>query len=163
LLIGGIFENQTEILMKSRVSRWTKAVSVVLLATLTPLTYAQMATGQETVIYETITATTYLNGGVGKDQWAAMCRISVEFPLRIVFSEHSDGEFLTDIPVVISDVQGNSIFELQKAGPILFVMLPNGTYRVSAHFEGLTKSHQVTLTGKEGKDISFHWKGTPRY
>ncbi len=148
--------------MNSRFSTWSKTVSVVLLTTLSPLTFAQVETGQETVIYETTTVTSYLNGGVGKDEWAAMRRLSHAFPLRIAFSERSDGEFLADIPVAISDVHGNSIFELQKAGSMLFVILPNGTYRVSTRFNGLTEFHQVTLAGKEGKDIYFHWKGTPR-
>jgi hypothetical protein len=128
-----------------------------LFATL-PLT----ASAQDSIVVETITATTYVNGGVGKDEEVAMHRIAKEFPLRMTFTERKDGEFLADVPVVIADARGNPVFELPKAGPMLYVMLPNGKYEVSARFKGLTESQEVTLTGKEGKDLQFHWKGTPK-
>lgn len=32
---------------------------------------------------------------------------------------------------------------------------------VSAHFKGLTESQEVTLTGKEEKNLYFPWKGIP--
>ena len=81
------------------------------------------------------------------------------FPLRMTFSERKSGEFIADVPVVITDARGNPVFELAKAGPMLDVMLPNGHYKVSARFKGLTESQEVTLDGKEGRDLSFHWKG----
>lgn len=120
------------------------------------------ASAQDAIVVETITATTYLNGGVGKDEAAAVRSVAREFPLRLTFSERKDGEFLTNVPVVIVDARGNPVFELPKAGPLLYVMLPNGKYRVSARFNGLTESQEVTLAGKDGKDLYFHWKGKPR-
>ena len=120
------------------------------------------ALAQDSIVVETVTATTYLNGGVGKDEEAAMRRVAKEFPLRMAFSERKDGEFLADVPVVIADARGNPVFELPNAGPMLYVMLPDGKYKVSARFKGLTESQDVTLTGKGGKDLYFHWKGAPK-
>ncbi|MCB1934161.1 MAG: hypothetical protein KDI45_17055 [Candidatus Accumulibacter sp.] len=113
---------------------------------------------QEPVVVEAVLVSTYLNGGVGKDEAATMRRLAKEFPLRMTFSERKDGEFIADVPVVILDASGNPVFELPKAGPMLYVMLPHGNYRVIARFKGLTESQNVTLTGKEGKDLYFHWK-----
>ena len=132
-------------------------IGASLLATL-PLA----ASAQDATVVETITATTYVNGGIGKDEEAAMSRIAKEFPLRMTFSDRKDGEFLADVPVVIADARGNPVFELSKAGPMLYVMLPNGKYKVSARFKGLTESQEITLDGKGGKDLSFHWKGKPK-
>lgn len=120
------------------------------------------AGAQDAVVVETITATTYVNGGIGKDEQSAMHRIAKEFPLRLTFSQHKDGEFIADVPVLITDARGNPVFELAKAGPMLDVMLPNGKYKVSARFNGLTESQEVVLSGKEGKDLYFHWKGAAR-
>lgn len=120
------------------------------------------ANAQDSIVVETITATTYLNGGVGKDEEATMRRVAKEFPLRMTFSERKDGEFLADIPVVIADARGTPVFELPNAGPILYVMLPNGKYKVTARFKGKTESQEVTLSGKDGKDLYFHWKGKPK-
>ena len=84
-----------------------------------------------------------------------------EFPLRLTFSEGTNNEFTADVPVVISDARGNPVFELPKAGPLLYVMLPDGKYKVSARAKGRTESQEVTLGGREGKDVNFHWKATP--
>ncbi|MQM30166.1 MAG: hypothetical protein CRU78_06335 [Candidatus Accumulibacter phosphatis] len=113
---------------------------------------------QEPVVVEAVLFSTYLNGGVGKDEEATMRRLAKEFPLRMTFSERKDGDFVADVPVIIFDASGNPVFELPKAGPMLYVMLPHGEYRVMARFKGLTESQNVTLSGKEGKDLSFHWK-----
>jgi len=120
------------------------------------------ASAQDSIVVETITATTYLNGGVGKDEEAALRRVAKEFPLRMTFSERKDGEFLADVPVVIADARGNPVFELSKAGPMLYVMLPNGKYKVSARSNGMTEVQDVTLAGKGGKDLYFHWNGKPK-
>ena len=140
--------------MKIRTRLTVLLIGASLLATL-PLA----ASAQDSIVVETITATTYLNGGIGKDEEAAMRRVAKEFPLRMTFSERKDGEFLADVPVVIADARGNPVFELPKAGPMLYVMLPTGKYKVSARFKGLTESQEVTLDGKGGKDLYFHWKG----
>lgn len=116
----------------------------------------------EPILVETFTVTTYLNGGIGKNEANTMHRLAKEFPLRLTFSERKDGEFIADVPVVISDAKGNPVFELSKAGPMLYVMLPNGKYKVSARYKGLTESQEITLSGKEGKDLYFHWKGAPK-
>ncbi|MCC6197810.1 MAG: hypothetical protein IT518_25445 [Burkholderiales bacterium] len=142
--------------MKPRKSLMSLMIGASLLATL-PLA----ALAQDSIVVETVTATTYLNGGVGKGEAATMRRLAKEFPLRMTFSERKDGEFLANVPVVIADARGNPVFELPNAGPMLYVMLPDGTYTVRARFKGLTESQQVTLAGKDGKDLYFHWKGRP--
>ncbi len=116
----------------------------------------------EPVVAQTFMGKTYLNGGIGKDEVDFMHRTAHEFPLRLIFSERKDGEFTADVSVVISDARGNSVFELSNAGPMLYVMLPNGKYKISARFKGMTESQEVTLSGKEVKDLYFHWKGTPK-
>lgn len=140
--------------MKSRQSLVAAMLGATLAASL-PLS----AGAQDSVVVETITATTYMNGGFGKDEEATMRRVAGEFPLRMTFSEHRDGEFLAGVPVVINDARGNPVFELPNAGPMLYVMLPDGKYRVNARFKGLTESQNVTIAGKGGKDLYFHWKG----
>jgi hypothetical protein len=143
--------------VNTRLTAAAALISASLFATL-----PAAANAQEPSVAETITATTYLNGGVGENEEALMHRVAKEFPLRMTFSERKDGAFVANVPVVISDTRGNPVFLLPKAGPMLYVMLPNGKYRVSASFKGLTESQHVTLAGKDGKDLYFHWKGLPK-
>ncbi len=137
-------------------------LSAVLLGATLFVALPSAANAQDAIVVETITATTYVNGGIGETEQATMRRIAKEFPLRIIFSAQRDGEFVADVPVVITDAHGNPVFELSKAGPMLYVILPNGKYKVSSRFKGLTESQETTLTGKDGEDLYFHWKGKPK-
>lgn len=148
--------------MKIRPALSAALIGATLIASVPLIANAEELIVVEPIVVETFTATTYLNGGIGKEEVGVMRRIAKEFPLRLTFSERKDGEFIADVPVVISDAKGNPVFELPKAGPMLYVMLPNGKYKVSARFKGLTESQEVTLSGKAGKDLYFHWKGAPK-
>jgi hypothetical protein len=78
-------------------------LTVVLIVASVLATLPRAASAQDAIVVETITATTYLNGGIGKEEEAAMRRVAKEFPLRMTFSERKDGEFVADVPVVIAD------------------------------------------------------------
>ena len=139
--------------MKIHVYLTTALICASLLAT-----NSITASAEESVVVETIMVSTYVNGGIGKNEEEIMRRVAKEFPLRLTFSERKNGEYIADVPVVIVDANSNPVFELSKAGPLLDVVLPNGKYKVSARFKGKTESQEVTLTGKDGKDLYFHWK-----
>lgn len=111
---------------------------------------------------QTLNGTTYVNGGIGKEEKAAMRGMAAEYTLRITFSQRDNGELLANVPVAILDAKGNAVFELSNAGPMLFVKLPRGQYQVSATFEGLRQSRHVDISGSSGKNLYFHWKGPPR-
>jgi len=123
--------------------------------------HAQLSVGEQAAVTQTVTTSLYLNGGVGADEQATMRRVAKEFPLRMVFSEGKDGEFLADVPMMILDSSGNSIFALRGAGPMLYVVLPQGQYKISARFNGVTRTQQVTIAGKDGKDLHFQWEAGP--
>ncbi len=139
--------------MKTHVYLTTALICASLLAT-----KSITASAEESVVVETIMVSTYVNGGIGKNEEEIMRRVAKEFPLRLTFSERKNGEYIADVPVVIVDANSNPVFELSKAGPLLDVVLPNGKYKVSARFKGKIETQEVTLTGKDGKDLYFHWK-----
>ncbi|MEO8037650.1 MAG: carboxypeptidase regulatory-like domain-containing protein [Betaproteobacteria bacterium] len=113
------------------------------------------------IVPRTVHGTTYLNGGVGKEEESAMHRMAKEYPLRITFSERKNDEFVVDVPVTIYDAHGKTVFELPKAGPMLYVKLPEGKYKVRARYEGRVESRTVDLAGAGGKNLYFHWTDKP--
>jgi hypothetical protein len=116
------------------------------------------ARAEEPIAVKAITVNTYLNGGIGNDEQQAMRRMARDFPLRIEFSEHDDNEFIADVPVAITDGEGNPVFQLAEAGPMLFVSLPDGKYRVTATRNGKTEMRSVDLNGGRGRELYFHWQ-----
>jgi len=100
---------------------------------------------------------TFLNGGFGEDEVDAMRSRAREFPLRLMFSEGPRNEFTANVPVTITDARGNTVFALPDAGPMLFVMLPEGRYTVTAESDRIRKVQQVTIGRGRGSDVVFHW------
>jgi hypothetical protein len=112
----------------------------------------------ELIVVEQARATMYLNGGIGKDDEAYMRKVAKDWPLRMIFSERKDNEFVADVNVAVTDTRGTPYLMLSDAGPMTYVMLPAGKYRISARFNGKLETREVTLDGKTGRDVAFHWK-----
>jgi hypothetical protein len=115
-----------------------------------------IADAQPTVDVQ-MTSTIFLNGGIGVDEADAMRSRAAEFPLRVIFAEGPRNEFTANVPLAIVDERGNAVLVVPDAGPLLYVMLPTGTYTVSAESDGIRKTQQVTLSQGRGRDVVFHW------
>jgi hypothetical protein len=113
----------------------------------------------ELIIVEQARATMYINGGIGADDEQHMRKVAKDWSLRMIFSERKDNEFVADVSLLITDTHGTPYLQLSSAGPMTYAMLPAGKYRITARFKGQSETHEVTLDGKAGRDIYFHWKG----
>jgi len=126
-----------------------------------PLMAQAQDQSNELILLETARAVTYVNGGVSKEEESYMRKIAKDWPLRMIFSERKDNEFVADVKLAIADARGAPVLLLDNAGPMTYAMLPPGKYRISATFHGITEARAVTLDGKQGRDVYFHWKGKP--
>jgi hypothetical protein len=115
------------------------------------------AAGAQPASIVTANPTAFLNGGIGEDEADAMRSKAHEFPLRLIFADGPRNEFTANIPVVISDARGNSVLALPDAGPMLYVMLPEGIYTVTAQADGITKTQHLALKAGQGQNVVFHW------
>ena len=105
------------------------------------------------------TSSNYVNGGIGEEQQTMMHSVAKDYPLHITFSEGTDGAFIAEVQVTITDKHGKAAFELPDAGPLLYVRLPKGKYVVKAVYKGVAQSSEVTLDGKHSKAVILHWAG----
>ncbi len=105
---------------------------------------------------------TYVNGGVGREDEQHMRRIARDWPLRMLFSERKDNEFVADVSLLITDTSGKPYLRLGSAGPMTYAKLPAGEYRVTARFRGQPETQRVALDGKSGRDVYFHWAGAAK-
>jgi len=102
-----------------------------------------------------------LVGGITKDDEAAMQHWAHQWPMRLVFSERRDNEFVADVDLVVRDAKGREVLALDDTGPMTYVKLPPGQYTVQATFEGHKQVRHVALDGHAGQDVYVHWRGTP--
>jgi hypothetical protein len=101
----------------------------------------------------------FLNGGIGEDEADDMRRQAREFPLRLVFAEGPHNDFTANVPVAIADARGDAVFAMTDAGPMLYWMLPEGSYTVTAESDGIVKTQRVRVSHGQGMDVVFHWGG----
>lgn len=86
----------------------------------------------------------YVSGGVGQDEVEAMHRIARDYNVRLTFVGKG-GEYLSDIDTHIRTARGAAVLAVVSEGPLLYVRLPSGSYRVSASYNGEAKQATITV------------------
>ncbi|MFK4231755.1 flagellar hook assembly protein FlgD [Pseudomonas guariconensis] len=99
----------------------------------------------------------YLQGGIGQDEANALRR-TPGYDLHVTLSVGPEGKFQSGATVDIQNAQGQQVLALQDVGPLLFVQLPPGQYRVTGNADGQTVQQQVSVSGKSPANVSLHWR-----
>ena len=124
----------------------------------TPLTQSASAA----TVQETQGNVSYVSGGVGEDDAAAMKSAAAGYPLELQFVQKATprDEFLADVKVRITDRARNVVLDAVASGPFLLAKLPPGTYQIEADHVGVVKRQTVDLRpGKHQKSV-FVWSAT---
>jgi hypothetical protein len=100
---------------------------------------------------------TYLNGGVGQDEQNALKAFKADYNLQLTFATKQSGAYRSDVQLDIADAKGASILSVANTGPMFFVKLPAGTYRISAAAEGKTFKRTVKV-GTAPREMTLHWE-----
>lgn len=100
---------------------------------------------------------TYVSGGIGEDEVAAMKKMAAQYSLRVIVAGQS-GEYLSDVDVTIASAAGKQVFSARTDGPILLVRLPAGRYRVSAASGQASAAHAVVVPAHGTAQLDLHLK-----
>ncbi|MDP3677850.1 MAG: carboxypeptidase-like regulatory domain-containing protein [Methylotenera sp.] len=108
---------------------------------------------------ETVGNVTYISGGIGKSEAAAMRSIAKDYALEIVFVQKQKQieEFLAEVNVQIQDAQQNIVLDVITDGPYLLANLPQGRYLVVAEYDGNVKQQWVRVGINKHQKIVFWW------
>jgi hypothetical protein len=99
----------------------------------------------------------YLAGGIGQDEANAM-RHTQGYDLHVELSTGPEGKFQSGATVDIQNAQGKSLLSVQDVGPLLYVQLPPGQYKVIGQADGTTVQQQVTVNGKAPAMVNLNWR-----
>ncbi|MDF0731801.1 carboxypeptidase regulatory-like domain-containing protein [Pseudomonas entomophila] len=99
----------------------------------------------------------YLQGGIGQDEANALRR-TPGYDLHITLSTGPEGKFQSGASVDIQSAQGESVLALQDVGPMIYVQLPPGHYKVTGQAEGQTVQQQVRVGGKAPAKVDLNWR-----
>jgi hypothetical protein len=106
---------------------------------------------------QTLNGITYLSGGIGQDEAAAMKAEAKRYPLSIIFSEGRHDAYVANAKVTIADASGKTVLDAVSVGPIMLVKLPAGRYRISAMAAGKTLQREAQVKAKGDEQVLFHW------
>ena len=132
-------------------SGWTRVVIAlaVLLGTPAAGAAATPATG----------AVSFVSGGVGESSIAALKAREREFNLKVVLTL-TEGNYLADVGVRVTDASGKTVIEHVTDGPIFMARLPRGSYTVTATYNGKTQTRKVTV-GERLQTAYLRWPSEP--
>ena len=101
---------------------------------------------------------TYITGGVGSDEAAAMIRARPQYPLALEFIQKAKPRnvYLAAVNVKIEDSSGE-VLKATTDGPFLFARLPAGKYVVRAEDNGRVETRHVTVAPGKRKQVVFEW------
>lgn len=98
----------------------------------------------------------YLQGGIGQDEANAL-RKTPGYDLHVELSTGPEGKFQSGASVDIQNAQGQPVLSIPDAGPLLYVQLPPGKYKVTGNAQGETVQQMVTVNGKSPATVNLNW------
>lgn len=102
---------------------------------------------------------TYVSGGVGLDESAALRGAQKQWPLTLRFTG-PDAAFVANVQVRIVDAKGATVLDTASKGPYMLVRLRPGRYTVHASYSGVDRSQAVTVRGNGSARASFAWQAS---
>jgi hypothetical protein len=96
----------------------------------------------------------YSCGGVGADARRALAANAAGSNLSLEIFVAPGGEYLADVDVaLIPDGAKGEALRLRTEGPLCYLRVPPGRYRVEATFEGVTRSATANVPAASSKPV----------
>ncbi|MBU6261099.1 MAG: carboxypeptidase regulatory-like domain-containing protein [Burkholderiales bacterium] len=101
----------------------------------------------------------YLSGGIGDGQAAAIKAASPHWPLTLLFAVRTgrSADYLANVQVTVHDAQGRVVLETTADGPYLLAQLAPGAYQVDATVAGKTLARKVKVNAGHPVRAVFVW------
>jgi len=96
-----------------------------------------------------------VSGGIGDTGMDKIAAAQKDYSLKLIFAETS-GDYLADVGVVIHDRKGNTVVNMDSAGPILLVKLKPGAYTVSSSTDKETTTSKVVVNNTGIRTYYIH-------
>lgn len=99
----------------------------------------------------------YLQGGIGIDESRALQQAS-GYTLHITLSIGPDNKYLAGAELALQSSNGQPLLALHDVGPLVYVKLAPGHYRLVASFEGEQQQHSVQVEAGTATKVNVHWR-----
>ena len=118
----------------------------------------QSAIASDGIVYKTASGIRFINGGISEEQADDIRRTAKNFSLQVLFSGGAAGGWLTDVSFVILNEKGKTVFSKIQSGPILFIDLPEGNYKIIGRYNTVKQSVLLSLSPGKQQRVILNWK-----
>jgi hypothetical protein len=98
----------------------------------------------------------YVSGGVGDEERDLLQAQGREYNVKLTFAA-KEGNYLSDIPITITDSQGRKVLDAVAEGPLFYTKLPPGTYNVIAQADGQMHQRKIQVNQQQLAQLTFAW------
>lgn len=99
----------------------------------------------------------FMNGGIGDEEQQSIEAYKGPYNLRLTFAQSRTGEYIAGLDVKIETLDRKiSHGPYRDCGPLFFVRLDPGVYRVSATYEGVLHTKTVRVGG-QAVEMVLYW------
>ncbi|SEA55016.1 hypothetical protein [Variovorax sp. YR216] len=103
----------------------------------------------------------HVSGGIGEEDQQRMQLSRTLYNLRLTFAETGTGAYLTGVDVLIEPLgPGRMLGPFKDSGPLLYVVLAPGAYRVRATYRGIVRTINVRIA-KGTSAATLYWPILP--
>ena len=95
----------------------------------------------------------YACGGVGSDSRRELAANAAGANLSLELFVAQGGEYLANVEVALIPAGNGEAVRLRAEGPLCYLRVPPGRYRVEATFEGVTRSATATVPASASKPV----------
>ena len=136
----------------STINKFTLSLLAISLVQAVPTLAADLSALPAT---QTQNGITYVTGGIGDSEAAAMKAAAKNYDLMLTFAERR-GDYLADVKVNIKDLKGGTVLDIVSA-PILLVNLPSGRYTIRAEEYGKPVVKTIDVTSRHHEQFVYVW------
>ena len=87
----------------------------------------------------------YACGGVGSDSRRELAQQATGANLSLEMFVSPGGEYLADVDVTLTPTGNGEALRFRTEGPLCYLRVPAGRYRIEATFKGVTRSAKATV------------------
>ena len=105
----------------------------------------------------------FLSGGIGADEADAIKKAASSWPLMLELAQAGTpaAEYISDVPVTISDESGKIVLDTIAEGPFLLVKLPPGKYSLDATYQSIKLYRQFNIQKGQHEKLTLIWPSVP--
>jgi hypothetical protein len=99
------------------------------------------------------------SGGVGLEERAMLDATRDAYNLRLAFTD-TRGEYLAGVTVRLTTATGETIYEARDQGPLLFLRVDPGDYRLELDYDGVAQERRLRVSERQAQRIlAVQWPG----